>query len=81
MTQIIHEIILSDTQKGSGKTRHHRDGTFVTHHISKLQVVSFDGDDGVYVLYLDENNNELNDLYFDSLEEANRHIAWEFSTE
>ena len=78
MTNLLFEIILPLSKRGQGKTRHFRDGAEVSSQIAVLRIEQLDDGSGIYVFYLNEDGTELNDLYFDTLVEAQNHIEWEF---
>ena len=75
---IIDEIPISAAAAQCGRTRHIRNGEVVSVQVRSISLATVDGANGVYAFYYDENRNELNDLYFDTLAEARRHIEWEF---
>ena len=48
---------------------------------SQLEIVTYPDDPGFYLLYLDDEGNELTDTYHDSQAEAMRQARWEFRVE
>ena len=78
MTKIVAEIRLPSHVVGRGQTRHFRDGELVSHRVSLLRIADYGDDSGFYIHYFDQEGNELNDLFFDSLAQAYDHIEWEF---
>ena len=48
---------------------------------SALMIAQLPTDRGYYLLYLDEQGNEITDTYHDSLEKAVEQAKWEFQVE
>jgi len=64
----------------TGKTKHFKgDREIPAPH--SLQIVRYPNDRGYYLLYLDENGNELTDTYHDRLQGAIEQANWEFSVQ
>jgi hypothetical protein len=71
------EIRLGPQHKPTGRTRHLVGGAPIAKP-SALRIVSYDGDPGFYLLYLDTEGKELTDTYHDTLEAALDQAEWEF---
>jgi hypothetical protein len=77
-TTIIRQVRLGPKHQATGKTRHlHGEKTLPAPAF--LQVVQYSEDPGFYLLYLDENRQELTDTYHESLDGALEQARWEFS--
>lgn len=79
-TTILRQVRLGPKHQPTGKT-HHRKGDKELPAPSFLQVVKYAGDPGFYLLYFDENKQELTDTYHESVEGALEQAKWEFSVE
>lgn len=60
-----------------GRTKHTINGEPMAAP-SQLQISQIDGDPGFYLFYCDAKGNEMNDAYFDTLEQAMEQAQWEF---
>lgn len=84
---LIHRrITLQEHHQPTGKTRHTK-GVVTSEGVvpgtelpapSRLMVAQLPGDDGYYLLYLDDQGNEITDTYHESLEDALAQAKWEF---
>lgn len=75
--KVLMRVALDFRHVATGKTRHFRDGRMLGPP-SELQIVSYAGDAGYYLVYLDKTGAELTDTYHDTREAALRQAAWEF---
>jgi len=78
---IVIDYTLPEGKQGGGKTHHNHAGIDVTPLVWRIQISTFEGDAGAYIFYFDKEGNELNDLYYDSMDMAKRHVLWEFGLE
>lgn len=74
---LLQRIRLGPSHRVTGKTRHY-DGNRELAAPSELQIVKYQGDEGYYLLYLDERGHELTDTYHDNVAEAKAQAEWEF---
>ncbi|MGH9906104.1 MAG: hypothetical protein ACRD8U_11055 [Pyrinomonadaceae bacterium] len=85
---LIHrQIRLGPHHTPTGKTKHY-EGEFSSEGLERgvelkaphrLAIVQIPPEQGYYLLYLDEEGNELTDTYHDSLEAALEQAEWEFN--
>lgn len=75
--KIEFEIKLIDKHKPTGKTVH-RLGSEVLPHPKKLCIISIAGEQGRYLIYLDELGNEITDTLHDDVAKAMKQAEWEF---
>jgi hypothetical protein len=71
-------IKLDKEHKSKDKTRHFVDGNYVNENISELRIMHFENSSGFYLLYYDNNGNELTDTYHDTVEDALKQAEFEF---
>jgi hypothetical protein len=76
--RILRRVILGHGHAATGRTRHFR-GAEELPSPRELRIVQYDGDPGYYLLYCDENGNEMTDTYHDTLDEAMSQATWEFN--
>jgi len=76
-TTFLRQIRIGPNHQTTGKT-HHFQGEKILPAPTFLQVVQYSEDPGFYLLYFDENWQELTDTYHESLEGAFEQAAWEF---
>jgi hypothetical protein len=74
---IIQFICLKKHHKLTGKTRHFLGDKELSNPTS-LKIIKYPDDPGYYLLYFDENDNELTDTYHDTLSGALEQAEWEF---
>lgn len=75
---ILQEIVLSAQNQPTGNTKHFKgQEELPTPH--SLKIVRYPDDLGYYLLYFDEQGNELTDTYHEQLEDAVSQAEWEFS--
>jgi hypothetical protein len=89
-TYIIHRrITLRAQHVPTGKTRHTQ-GSVTPEGVisgidlqtpSELMIAQIPPDYGYYLLYLDNQGNEITDTYHDTLEQALEQAKWEFQVE
>ena len=79
-TIVIRQIRLGPNHQTTGKTRHFH-GEKLLPVPAFLQVVQYAEDPGFYLLYLDQNGQELTDTYHETLAGAFEQARWEFSVE
>ncbi len=77
---IVQQVILSEQNQPTGKTRHVVFGTDMPSPVI-LRIVRFPGDQGYYLLYLDKTGRELTDTYHDSLAGAVDQARWEYEVQ
>ncbi|MGJ5815954.1 hypothetical protein [Paludibaculum fermentans] len=70
---------LRPEHRSTVKTTHHVGGELAPHP-SRLAIGSFDEGPGFYLLYFDEQGNEITDTFHDSIEAAQAQAAFEFDT-
>ena len=66
-----------DGTRATGVTRHFRDGTLQT-DFTRLALVQYDDDHGVYLFYCDDAWNCLTDTFHSDIADAERQAAAEF---
>ena len=74
---VLSRINLGLTHTPTGRAVH-RFGEKQLRPASKLKIIKYADDPGVYLLYLDENSQELTDTYHDSVEAAMSQAQWEY---
>jgi hypothetical protein len=75
---VLRQLRLQAHHRPTGNTRHYAgDGLLPPPAI--LQIVQFSGDAGFYLLYLNENGEEMTDTYHDSLIGTLDQAEFEFS--
>ncbi len=74
---IIRRVYLTENNHSTGRTRHYH-GNKEIPVPTELRIVKYDDDPGYYLLYFDENENELTDTYHSSIVEAFAQAEWEF---
>jgi hypothetical protein len=67
-----------DGTHATGITRHFRDGELQT-GFTRLALAQYQGDDGVYIFYCDDDWNCLNDTLHANLADAEEQAAAEFA--
>ena len=87
---LIHrQIALQEHHKPTGKTRH-TEGVLTPEGVvpgtelptpSRLTIAQLPPDEGYYLLYLDDQGNEITDTYHESLEDALAQAKWEFDVD
>ncbi len=70
-------VRLGPQHRPTGKTRHYL-GTCELPPPSELRIVQYTEDPGYYLLYFDEEGEELTDTYHDTLSQAMEQAEWEF---
>ena len=78
-TIILRQIRLGPNHQETGKT-HHFQGEKRLPAPTFLQVVQYPEDPGFYLLYFDEDWQELTDTYHESLKDALEQATFEFGT-
>ena len=63
--------------KETGNTKHYH-GNEKLPKPEALQLIKYDGDDGYYLFYLNENMEEMTDTYHNTIERAFQQAEWEF---
>lgn len=74
---VLRSVELEAHHKPSGRTRHLVEGKKMLVP-SSLSIVRYEGDAGVYLLYLSESGEEMTDTYHDTIEEAMSQAEFEF---
>lgn len=83
------QIILKTHHSATGKTKHYQ-GSLSPQGLERgaelqtpyqLTIAQIPPDKGYYLLYLDEEGNEITDTYHESLEAALEQAKWEFNVE
>lgn len=76
--EIEFEVVLEPRHVATGSTVHKRDGVILPQP-RVLQIVQIAGEDGRYLLYLDEHGNEMTDTLHrdvsDAMEQARREFG------
>ncbi|MDY7094506.1 MAG: hypothetical protein SX243_16160 [Acidobacteriota bacterium] len=70
-------VHLGPQHRPTGKTRHSL-GASELPPPTELRIVQYTEDPGYYLLYFDDQGEELTDTYHDSLNEAMEQAEWEF---
>ena len=81
MEKVLAEMAISESQRKSSPVRHYRNSNYVSDQIARIKVVQFDEDSGYYIVYFDQEGNELNDTFFDTTELLKKNIKFEFGVE
>lgn len=66
----VHEIL--------GNTNHSTNEIAIT-NISLIKVGSYEGDTGFYLIYFDDDENELTDTFHETIKDAMLQAAFEFN--
>lgn len=74
---IVARVILQARHARTDHTRHYRDALPLP-SAHQLEVAKFEEEPGYYLLYLDEEGQEMTDTYHDSFEEALAQAQFEF---
>jgi hypothetical protein len=74
----IAEILIPAHFRGGGKCKHVRCGEDVTDQITSIALVEYEPNSGYYLLYRGPLGEELNDLFFESTQEAVDQLEFEF---
>ncbi len=78
--EILFTVELGPGNAPTGRTIHHA-GSTVFPKPHALAIVQYPGDQGCYLLYLDDAGEEQTDTYHDSPAAAMAQAAWEFTVE
>jgi hypothetical protein len=76
--EVYSYIILTNTNNKTDNTRHFVDGELLDNFYG-LAIYKFDGGQGFYLYYCDENWNEVTDTYHETIEAAKRQAECEFT--
>lgn len=74
-------ITIPVEMRGSGKCKHVRCGEEVTDQITSVSLVKYEPNSGFYLLYKGPLGQELNDLFFEKVQEAVDQLEFEFGKE
>ena len=74
----IAEIVIPAHVRGAGKCKHVRCGEDVTDQITAIALVEYEPNSGYYLIYKGTLGEELNDLFFESTQEALDQLEFEF---
>ena len=81
MEKSILKQLKSDTAlKSTGQVEHFVLGKPIE-QVYALQIVSYAGDHGYYLIYLDKNGYEITDTYHNTIESAVEQATFEFKTQ
>jgi hypothetical protein len=78
--RVLWQLTLESGRKPTGKTQHFRDGQ-VLGPPDRLQIAQFPGDNGYYLLYLDETGREQSDTWHQFEADAMAQAKFEFEVE
>ena len=73
--------LMSIGSRRQSRTRFTRDGKDVTADISNLMIIRYPGDDDFYLLYCDQNGNELSDTVHETVDRAMAQARFSFGVE
>ena len=74
---VLWSVKLAGKHAPTGRTTHYR-GQEVLSPPQNLQIAQYPDDEGYYLLYLDENGDELTDTYHNDIASAMAQAEWEF---
>ena len=77
---VISTIVLDPLRANEWALQILRGGRDVTNELREIRLAQEAGDGGIYILYINASGNEVDDLYYDTTEQALRHIEKEFPT-
>jgi hypothetical protein len=78
--QILGRVRLAGRHAPTGATRHYRNGQLLPPPTA-LRIGRYETDAGYYLLYLDENDQEVSDTWHDTLEAAVKQAKLEFGVQ
>jgi hypothetical protein len=77
----IAEVQIPIHLRGTGKCKHVRCSENVTGNITNISLVEYEPGGGFYLLYKGPLGEELNDLFFETMQEAVGQLEFEFGEE
>ena len=75
---LIRTIILDPSRVAAWNLTIFREGRDVTNELREIRLAREEGVKGVYILYINASGKEVDDLFYDSLEQALEHVESEF---
>jgi hypothetical protein len=77
---VVKQVRLGPEHRPTGKTRHYL-GAVELPPASMLRIMRYPNEPGFYLLYFDDNDNELTDTFHDTLEGAFKQAEFEYGVE